>query len=62
MPRPMKERIEDLRREIADISEANRLYFEGGKKAVAAADHQRRLERLQAIRDELMSLTDWKKT
>jgi hypothetical protein len=62
MPRPMKERIEEFRREIADISEAHRLYLQDGKKAVAAADHQRRLERLQAIRDELMSLTDWKKT
>jgi len=28
----------------------------------AAADHERRLQRLQEILDELMTLTDWKKT
>lgn len=61
MPRPMKERIQKLRDEIAEISEANRLYLKGGKKAVGAADHERRLERLQGILDELMLLTDWKK-
>ena len=62
MARPIGERIKKLRNEIAEISEANRVYLQGGKKAVAAADDQRRLERLQAILDELMSLTDWKKT
>jgi hypothetical protein len=61
MPRPMKERIKELRQEIAEISKANRLYLEGGKKVVAAADQERRLQRLQEILDELMSLTDWKK-
>jgi hypothetical protein len=62
MPQPMKERIGKLREEIAQISEANRLYLEGGKKIPGAADHERRLQRLQEILDELMSLTDWKKT
>jgi hypothetical protein len=56
----MKERIKELQ-EIAEISKANRLYLEGGKKVVAAADKERRLQRLQEILDELMSLTDWKK-
>ena len=29
---------------------------------VGASDHERRLQRLQEIMDELRSLTDWKKT
>jgi trehalose-6-phosphatase len=37
------------------------LYLQGGKKIPGAADQQRRLQRLQEILDELMSLTDWKK-
>jgi len=61
MPRPIKERIAKLREEIAQISAANRQYLEGGKKIPGASDHERRLQRLQEILDELMSLTDWKK-
>jgi len=62
MPQSVKERVGKLRAEIAEISEANRLYLEGGKKMIGASDQQRRLHRLQEIMDELMSLTDWKKT
>ena len=62
MPRPIKERIAKLREEIAQISEANRQYLQGGDKMLGAPDHERRLQRLQEIRDELLSLTDWKKT
>jgi hypothetical protein len=62
MPRPIKERIAKLREEIAQISEANRQYLQGGNKMLGAPDHERRLQRLQEIRDELLSLTDWKKT
>jgi hypothetical protein len=51
-----------LREEIAQISAANRLYLQEGKKPPGASDHERRLQRLQEILDELMSLTDWKKT
>jgi hypothetical protein len=58
---PVKERIAKLREEIAQISEANRVYLQGGKKAPGAPDQERRLQRLQEILDELMSLTDWKK-
>jgi hypothetical protein len=62
MQNPVKERIAKLRDEIAQISEANRLYLQGGKnKLGAAGDHARRLQRLQEILDELLSLTDWKK-
>ena len=62
MQSPVKERIAKLRDEIVQISEANRLYVQGGKKASdAKADHQRRLQRLQEILDELVALTDWRK-
>jgi hypothetical protein len=35
----------------------------GGSKKIqgAAGDHERRLQRLQEILDELVALTDWKK-
>ena len=62
MPVSVKERVGKLREEIAEISEANRQYLQGGKKIIGASDQQRRLQRLQEIMDELMSLTDWKKT
>jgi hypothetical protein len=58
----MKERIVKLREEIAQISEANRMYMGGGKKLPGSVgDHERRLQRLQEIKDELASVTDWKK-
>jgi hypothetical protein len=59
---PVKERIVKLRDEIAQISEANRLYLKGGKRMPGSVgDRQRRLQRLQEILDELVALTDWKK-
>jgi len=61
MLRLVSERIKKLREEIAEISEANRTYMHR-RDAGAAADHERRLQRLQEILDELMTLTDWKKT
>ena len=62
MQKPVKDRIADLREEIAQITEANRQYIRGGKKIPGSAgDHERRLQRLQEIRDELIALTDWKK-
>ncbi len=61
MPLSVKERVGKLREEIAEISEANRQYLQGGKKIIGASDQERRLQRLQEIMDELMSLTDWKK-
>jgi hypothetical protein len=65
MQNPIKERIVKLREEIAQISEANRLYMRDvkTKKRIpgAAGDNERRLQRLQEILDELAALTDWKK-
>jgi hypothetical protein len=62
MPQSVKDRVGKLRDEIAEISEANRQYLQGGKKMIGASDQERRLQRLQEIMDELKSLTDWKKT
>ena len=62
MQEPVKERIAKLREEIAQISAANRLYVQEGKKPPGAPEQERRIQRLQEIRDELLSLTDWKRT
>jgi hypothetical protein len=62
MQNPVKDRIAKLRDEIAQISEANRGYMQSSKKAPGlAGEHERRLQRLQEILDELVALTDWKK-
>jgi hypothetical protein len=62
MQNPIKERIAKLRDEIAQISEANRVYLKGGRKMPGlVGDHERRLQRLQEILDELVSLTEGKK-
>ena len=62
MQNPVQDRIIKLRQEIAEISEANRLYMQRGKKlSGSAGDQARRLQRLQEILDELAALTDWKK-
>jgi len=62
MQQPVKERIAKLREEIAKIGEVNRQDLQGGKKVPgSASDQERRVQRLQEILDELMSLTDWKK-
>ncbi len=61
LPQPIRERISEIRKEIAEISEANRLYLQGSKNVATAAEQERRLLRLQEILDELASLTDWKK-
>jgi hypothetical protein len=62
MQNPVKERIAKLREEISQISEANRLYIGGGKRMPGSlGDHERRLQRLQEIKEELASFTNWKK-
>ena len=60
MQQPVKERVARLREEISQILEADRQYVEKGKKMPGEVDHQRRLQRLQEILDELASLTEWK--
>ena len=63
MQNPVKERVAKLREEIAQLNEANRVYVQSDTRShLAISDHQRRLQRLQEIREVLMSLTTWKKT
>jgi hypothetical protein len=60
MPQLITERIKELRREIAKLTEANHKYLVSPKYGSAAADNERRFQRLIEIVDELKSLTDWK--
>jgi hypothetical protein len=60
MAQLITERIKKLRDEIAKLNEANQAYLKGPKYGSAAADNERRFQRLVAIADELRSLTDWK--
>jgi Ser-tRNA(Ala) deacylase AlaX len=60
MQKLVKDRVAKLREEISKINEANREYVQGGKKVNGEVDHQRRLQHLQEILDELASLTDLK--
>ena len=60
MPKLVSDRIKKLRKEIAEISEANRALIQR-RDAVATDQQKRQLQRLLEIVDELKSLTDWKK-
>jgi hypothetical protein len=62
MDEGIRERVEALRREIAEIQKLNLAYLQKPRPdAVAMGDHQRREQRLKEIMDELNSMTDWKK-
>ena len=62
MPLPLTERIKELRREISEINRQNGEFWLSGKRdSFKLADQQRRLQRLQEIKEELASLTAWKK-
>jgi hypothetical protein len=49
---------QNLRNEIAKLSEANRAYLKGPKYGTATADNERRLQRLLEIADELKRVTE----
>ena len=58
----IRERVQGLRREIAEIQELNQAYLQRLRpEAAASGDHERRRQRLKEILDELKSMTDWKK-
>ena len=58
----IRERVEALRREIAEIREMNLAYVQTPRPDFAATnDHLRREQRLHEIMDELKSMTAWKK-
>ena len=59
----LRERVETLRREIAEIQKLNLAYLQMPRPhPVAIHDHARREQRLKAIMDELQSMTEWKRT
>jgi len=62
MLQPISERIKELREEIAKINEANRVYLKAKNRRIGEAEHERRIQRLQEIIEEILGLTEWKKT
>jgi hypothetical protein len=59
----IRERVDALRREIADIQKLNLAYLQMPRPDFSAMnDHARRDQRLKEIMDELRSMTEWKKT
>ena len=56
---PVKDRVSKLRQEIAEIAHENRIFVNRLSRLPAAtAEHERRLQRLKEIMDELKGLTD----
>jgi hypothetical protein len=59
----IRERVDALRREIADIQKLNLAYLQMPRPDFSAMnEHARRDQRLKEIMDELRSMTEWKKT
>jgi len=62
MDRGIRERVEALRQEIAEIQKLNLAYLQIPRPDFPAMDaHVRREQRLKEIMDELKSMTEWKK-
>jgi len=58
----IRERVEALRREIAEIQKLNLAYLQTPRPSfMAMSDQERREQRLREIMDELQSMIDWKK-
>jgi hypothetical protein len=58
----IRERVEALRREIAEIQTLNLAYLQMPRPDFNAMnDQERRDQRLREIMEELKSMTDWKK-
>jgi hypothetical protein len=58
----IQERVEALRREIAEIQKLNLAYLQNPRADFGAMnDHERREQRLREIMGELKSMTEWKK-
>ena len=59
----IRERVEALRREIAEIQKLDLAYLKTPRPDFMARNgHLKREQRLQEIVDELKSMTDWKKS
>jgi hypothetical protein len=58
----IRERVDALRQEIAEIQKLVLAYLQMPRPDfMAMHDHERRQQRLREIMDELKSMTDWKK-
>ena len=58
----IRERVDALRREIADIQKLNLAYLQRPRPDfIAMNDHARRSQRLTEIMDELRSMTEGKR-
>ena len=58
----IRERVDALRREIAEIQKLNLAYLQMPRPDFSAMnDRARRNQRLREIMDELKSMTEWKK-
>jgi hypothetical protein len=58
----IRERVEELRREIAEIQKRNLALLQMPRPDfIAPHDHERLQQRLREIMEELSSMTDWKK-
>jgi hypothetical protein len=58
----IRERVEALRREIAEIQKLNLAYLQMPRPDLSAINDQtRRDQRLREIMEELKSMTEWKK-
>lgn len=59
----IRERVEALRQEIAEIQKLNLAYLQLSRpQGTAAGDNERREQRLREIMAELKSMRDWKRT
>ena len=62
MPLSIAERVHELRQEIAEISKESSGFLRSGRKdAFGLGEQERRVERVREIKEELTSLTAWKK-
>ena len=61
MQSPVKERVQKLREEIADLDLANRMYVHRRfHRPVETAKHEQRRQRLKEIMNEVRGMTEWK--
>ena len=61
MQEQVSERVRALRDEIVKIRLEESLYRKSRKTATTAYEHEKRIQRLREIMEELGNLTDWKK-
>jgi hypothetical protein len=56
------ERVRQLRQEISEISKESSNFLRSNRKdSLGLGEQERRVQRMREIKEELMSLTAWKK-